>query len=64
MTTYTTPGPHIEGRVVNLDVPDAATSPTEITVAFAQYDRLISENPAARYEVQRRTVFVDPWERA
>jgi len=64
MTTYTTAGPRDEGRVVNLDNPDAVAGPFDLETAFAVLDDLQRKHPEGRFQVQKRTVFVEPWERA
>lgn len=62
--TYNRPGPRIEGRVVNVENPEAVTEPVDLETAFAQYDDLCRKNPEGRFRVERRTVFVEAWERA
>lgn len=64
MTIYTSIGPYVEGRVVNLDNPDATFGPVDLETAFAVLDDMKRKNPAGRFEVEKRTVYVEPWERA
>lgn len=64
MTSYERPGPHYEGRVINLDQPDAVAGPFDPETAFAVYEDLSAKHPDSRFEVQKRTVWVEPWERA
>lgn len=64
MTTYTGAGPYVEGRVINLDNPDATFGPVDPETAFAVFDDLRAKHPDARFEVQKRTVYVEEWKRA